>query len=145
MRPLPGRSQLQRRHHAEGRHTGDRRQFVYFTDNYEYREVVTNPDAGAFLTIEGNGLFKESHARIVEDTVFTYQTRESGQPFVIRDSSGTVLVHDRGMIIQCITFDSLGDSQPGGEFISEEIVRVSGPRPGFGDFDFCELADSIIG
>jgi hypothetical protein len=120
-------------------------QFFYFTDNYQYREVVTNPDTGAFLTIAGNGQFKESHARLVEGTLFTFQTRESGQPFVISDSSGTVLLRDRGMIVQSVTFDSLGDSQPGGETLGQEVLRVSGPHPGFGDFDFCGFAESIIG
>jgi hypothetical protein len=122
-------------------------QFFYFENRVEYADVITNPETGAYFTVTGSSLFKESHARLVEGTVFTYNTIEVGQPFVVTDMAGKVVLRDVGLIEVSYVFDSLGDGAPGGPLVEEpQLVRVAGPHPGFEDtFDFCALADQLIG
>jgi hypothetical protein len=122
-------------------------QFFYFQDNYQYRDVITNPATGEFVIVRGNGIFKEIQPRQMEGSVFTFLTHEAGQPFVVEDSSGRVVLRDRGMITLSYVFDTLGDSAPGGVFLEDPVVvRVSGPHPGFEEaFDFCALLTSLIG
>ena len=121
-------------------------QFFYFQSHFEVTDVITNPDTGAFFTISGSTLNKESRARLVEGTIYSYSTLQIGQPFVISDMAGRVVLRDVGLIEFSYTFDTLGDSAPGGENFVEEFVRVVGPHPGFEDtFDFCALADELIG
>ena len=122
-------------------------QFFYFQDNYQYRDVITNPATGEFVVVRGNGIFKEVQARQVEGSVFVFLTHEAGQPFVVEDMSGRVVLRDRGMITLSYVFDTLGDSAPGGVFLEDPVVvRVSGPHPGFEEaFDFCALLTSLIG
>jgi len=74
-------------------------------------------------------------------------TIEVGQPYFIRDKSGKVVLRDVGLIETSYVFDTLGDSTPGGVLLEEpKVVRVVGPHPGFEDtFDFCALADELIG
>ncbi len=122
-------------------------QFFYFENRVEYADVITNPETGAFLTVTGSSLFKESQARLVESSVFTYNTFEVGQPFVVTNMTGKVVLRDVGLIEMSYLFDSLGDGAPGGALLEEpHLVRVAGPHPGFEDtFDFCVLADQLIG
>jgi hypothetical protein len=121
-------------------------QFFYLQDNYQHRDVITNPVTGEFVVVRGNGIVKEVQARQVEGTVSTFLVHEAGQPFVVEDSSGRVVLRDRGMITLSWVFDTLGDSAPGGEFQGPVVVRVSGPHPGFEEaFDFCGLITSLIG
>ena len=122
-------------------------QFFYFEQRVEYADVITNPETGGFFTVTGRSLFKEGHARLVEGTVFTYDTIEAGQPFVVTDMTGKVVLRDVGLIEVSYLFDSLGDGAPGGQFLEEpQLVRVAGAHPGFEDtFDFCVLADQLIG
>jgi hypothetical protein len=122
-------------------------QFFYFQDNYQYRDVITDPATGEFVVVRGDGIFKEVQARQVEGSVFTSLTHEAGQPFVVEDMSGRVVVRDRGMITLSYVFDTLGDSAPGGISLTDAVVvRVSGPHPGFEEaFDFCALLTSLIG
>jgi hypothetical protein len=70
-----------------------------------------------------------------------------GQPFVVTDMTGKVVLRDVGLIETSYVFDSRGDSAPGGVFLEEpKLVRVVGPHPGFEEtFDFCALADRLIG
>jgi hypothetical protein len=50
---------------------------------------------------------------------------------VIEDSSGRVVVRDRGNIRHTALFDTLGDGEPGGIFIEETHTVVRGPHPAF--------------
>jgi hypothetical protein len=122
-------------------------QFFYFENRVEYADVITNPETGRFFTVTGSSLFKEIHALPVEGNVFTYNTIEAGQPFVVTDMTGNVVLRDVGLIEVSYVFDSLGDGTPGGALLEEpQLVRVAGPHPGFEDtFDFCVLADQLIG
>ncbi len=122
-------------------------QFFPYMQRFTYTDVITNPATGAFFTVSGRTLFREVRPRLVEGSVYTYRTKETGQPFVITDANGKVVSRDRGLIEFSYVFDTLGDSAPGGVFLQEPtLVRVAGPHPGFADtFDFCGLADQLIG
>jgi hypothetical protein len=60
---------------------------------------------------------------------------------------GRIVLRDRGAIWRTVKFDTLGDSEPGGEFLEETVDRVSGPHPLF-DADeetLCALTHDLIG
>ena len=115
-------------------------------DTFHFRDVVTNPDTGQSFVVRGHGLFHDIKATLVEGTIYEFVAVEAGQPFVIEDSDGNVVLRDRGVIRHTYLFDTLGDSQPGGEFIEETQSVVHGPHPGFGeDSPFCEIAAELTG
>ncbi|MFL5775430.1 MAG: hypothetical protein ACJ76W_04065 [Chloroflexota bacterium] len=74
----------------------------------------------------------------VEATIFEFTSINSGQPFVVRDSDGNLVMRDRGVIREVIQFDTLGDDVPGGEFVTGVSFSVSGPHPGL-DVDLCSF------
>ncbi len=103
----------------------------FVQDNFSGVETFTNPDNGNFFTISHNGIYKNIKATLVEGNVFEFVDHEAGQPFVLRDMDGNVLVRDRGLISTTYLFDTGGDDVPGGDFIELLDVRVSGPHPAF--------------
>jgi hypothetical protein len=107
-------------------------------DNYEFSEVWTRRDTGDYITVSGNGLFQETRATRVSGTIFSFSSINAGQPFVVHDSDGNLVLRDRGVIRETILFDTLGDATPGGEFIEDVSFSVGGPHPGL-DFDPCAL------
>ncbi len=111
-----------------------------------FRETHTNTETGEWFVVRGHNVFNEVKARRVEGDIFKFVAIEAGQPFVIEDSAGRVVVRDRGVIRYTILFDTLGDDMPGGELIEEFEPVVRGPHPGFSDdFDFCAIATDLIG
>jgi hypothetical protein len=110
-----------------------------------YREVHTNTLTGKSFVVRGHSTTKELRATQVEGTIYRFDAVEAGQPFVIEDADGNVVLRDRGAIRYAALFDTLGDGQPGAVFlgdVNEPIVR--GPHPGFGeDFDFCAIASEL--
>jgi hypothetical protein len=121
-------------------------QFFEFQVREKYSDVWTNPETGDFFTLSGNWFGKELKPRLVEGTIYTFEFIQAGQPFVITDMTGRVVLRDRGLIRLSLLFDLLGDGEPGGVFLDASVVRVSGPHPGFAeDFDLCEFADELIG
>jgi hypothetical protein len=110
----------------------------FLHDNYEYREAHTRRDTGETFILSGNGVFQETKGTRIEGTVFEFTSVNAGQPFVVTDSDGNLLVRDRGVIRETLQFDTLGDDTPGGEFVAEISFEVHGPHPGL-DFDGCAL------
>jgi hypothetical protein len=123
---------------------GDDATAFFANDNYSYVETHTNVDTGAFLTIKGNAIFNEIKATRVEGNVFEFEAVEAGQPFVLYDSSGNVVLRDRGSIHHHALFDTEGDDVPGGIFLEDLPADVHGPHPGFVT-DFCEIITPLIG
>jgi hypothetical protein len=114
--------------------------------NVRFRDVVTNPETGGFFVVRGHALYHEIRATQVSDTVYEFVAVEAGQPFVLEDAAGHVIVRDRGVIRHTFLFDTLGDSQPGGVFLVETDTVVHGPHLGFEpDFPFCEIAAELTG
>jgi hypothetical protein len=109
-------------------------------DNYRFREVHTRVSTGDFFVVSGNGMFQETRATRVSGSIFEFSAVNAGQVFTVTDSSGNVVVRDRGVVRETILFDTLGDDTPGGTFIESVSLEFGGPHPGF-DFDTCTLLD----
>lgn len=113
-------------------------------ENIRFREVLTNPATGEWFVIHGVSLFKEVSGRQIDGDIWEFTVHEVGLPFVVEDSDGNVVLRDRGRVSLRAVFDTLGDGQPGGILLEEEITGVHGPHPGI-DVDFCALATDLIG
>jgi hypothetical protein len=116
----------------------------FLMDNFSYREVHTNIDTGEWFLVRGDGLFNETKATRIEGNIFEFVSVEAGQPFVVEDSDGHVVIRDRGAIQRRIVFDTEGDDMPGGIFIEFLSAEVHGPHPGF-FIDFCDIVNDLIG
>jgi hypothetical protein len=114
--------------------------------NFQYTDTFTNLATGEFLVIEGHAMFHEIKATRVEGSVFLFTSVEAGQPVVLRDSSGRVVLRDSGVIRTTLLFDTLGDDTPGGEQIGERMtVRLAGHHLSFDDAAFCAAVEDLIG
>ena len=119
----------------------------YLFDNYSYDDVFTNPATGAWFTRHGEGMYKDLHIVNVEGTVYRFEAMEVGQPFVIRDSDGNVVIRDRGALRVGFTVDTLGDDNLDNDIFIEgtdELLADNGQHPGF-YADFCDIANDLIG
>lgn len=86
--------------------------------SYDFREVITNPETGAFVTTHGHGVFHERHATQVEGDIYFFEAHDAGS-FTVFDSDGNRIARANGVVRLTALFDTLGDFQPGGEFIEE--------------------------
>ena len=111
--------------------TGDRAGAFFAHDNYQYVDTFTNIANDKFFTISANGLAQDVQATHVEGSIFEFVTHNVGQPYTVRNMSGDVVLRDRGSISFTYLFDTGGDDVPGGTFLEDISVRVSGPHPGF--------------
>jgi hypothetical protein len=119
---------------------GDLTSAFFLHDNSSFAETWTRRDTGDSFTLSGNTVFQETRATHVEGTIYEFTSIVAGQPFVVRDADGTLIMRDRGVIRQVLQFDTLGDDVPGGAFVKEVSFSVSGPHPGL-DLDLCTLLD----
>lgn len=109
-------------------------------DNYENHEVLTAN--GRTLYIDHQGLFKDLRITHVEGTIYRFTAMEAGQPFVVRDAEGNVLIRDRGVLKTTFLVDTLGDTDLDNDVFIEdsfELLADHGRHPGF-YLDFCEVA-----
>ena len=114
--------------------------------NFTYRDVSTNPLNERSITFECHSVTNELTATQVEGNVYAFTTIEAGQPFVVCDGDGNVVLRDRGVIRHRVLFDTLGDGAPGGITLDDTIVGVGGPHPGFdlSEEEFCAMVTSLI-
>jgi hypothetical protein len=110
-------------------------------------DTFTNPVNDRSFSIENSSNLNEIKATRIAGNVFQFTMIESGQPFVLRDGAGRIVLRDRGNIRRSFTFDTLGDSAPGGIVLDETVLRVSGPHPGFDltEEQFCDVVVGLIG
>jgi hypothetical protein len=118
--------------------------FFFFRATVSFQETHTNPDTGEWFLVRGHGVFNEVKATRVEGSIFRVVAIQAGQPFVVENSAGEVVLRDRGVIRFTILFDTQGDDVPGGVEVEFLGADVRGPHPGF-DADFCEIARELIG
>ena len=69
----------------------------------------------------------------------TFEAADAGT-FTLTTLDGTRLLRDRGTIKFLGIFDTLGDGQPGGILISEELLAVHGPHA-----DDCTFCGTFLG
>lgn len=113
-------------------------------NRFAYSETWTNPATGQWFVIRGHVLFNEVEATHVEGSIFEFRFVEAGQPFVVEDSAGNVVERNAGTVQGTYLFDTLGDDEPGGDFIVDLDVRIAGPHPSL-DKDPCDYAVELIG
>jgi hypothetical protein len=115
-------------------------------DNYRVTETLTNEANGNFVQIERDGVVNFTKATHVSGSIFKFTVINAGQPFTIRDMSGRVVARDRGVIREIFLFDTLGDDTPGGLYLEELGLLVSGPHPLFtSDEDaFCAIVRPLL-
>jgi hypothetical protein len=113
-------------------------------DTYSFRTTLTNPATGRAFFLRGQGVYHEIAATPLGGTLYEVVAIEAGVPFTIVDSTGRVVLRDRGAIRITYLFDSYGDGTPGGETVDVVDVVVHGPHPSF-DTDFCQLAAELTG
>ena len=109
---------------------------LLFTDNYEVRETWTAADGRSF-TLSANGVFKDVRATSLGGSAFEFTFHDVGQPIVITDSSGTVVVRDRGNFTGHFTIDF----ETGEESFEFEL---HGPHPMFFT-DLCKAVEPLTG
>jgi poly(3-hydroxybutyrate) depolymerase len=118
----------------------------FLRERHSYEETHTNTVTHESFVMRAHSTFHEIKATQVEGSVYEFTQLEVGQPFVVEDSSGRVVVRDRGSVRFHILFDTGGDSDPGGEFIDFLGADVRGPHPGFvTDADRCSYAADLTG
>lgn len=110
----------------------------------QYSETHTNADTGEWFTAEGHVIFNEVEATRVDGSVFEFRFVAAGQPFVIRDAAGEVVSRNRGSLHGSFLFDTMGDDEPGGDWIADVDFRIAGPHPDLGP-DLCPIAGELIG
>ena len=110
---------------------------VFFTDNYQIRETWTAAD-GRWFTLSANGVFQDIKAKSLGGSLYEFTFHEVGQPFVITDSTGTVVSRDRGSITGSYTIDFADGSDA---FLG---FRIGGPHPMFGA-DLCKAVEPLTG
>jgi len=116
----------------------------FLRETFSLREIHTNSDTGKWLVLYGTGVFNEIGATRVEGSIFEFTSIDAGQPFVIENSAGEVVLRDRGLLRKRVLFDTGGDNEPGGTEIGFVGFDVAGPHPGL-FADFCQLASDLIG
>jgi hypothetical protein len=120
---------------------------AFLDDNrYQYHEVWTNPANGRKAYVSGRAHFREVKAEHVDGDVWRFVSVTTGKPFVVKNDKGHTVLAEWGRLVLSSTFDTLGDSQPGGEPLGDEILSARGNWPTWEeDFDFCALVDRVLG
>ena len=116
--------------------TGDLAGAFFGHDQFSYTETYTNVTPGSlsegkFFTISGSSLTQDVRATHVDGNIFQFVTHQVGQPYVVRNMAGQVVLRDRGAITVTYLFDTGGDNVPGGTNGDVLSLRVSGPHPGY--------------
>lgn len=112
-------------------------------ENIRLYEVLTNPATGEWFVNCTTTTFKEVTARHIDGTVWEFTVHDVGTR-VFETSDGQVVLRDSGQVALRAVFDTLGDGQPGGVLLQEEVTGVHGSFPGF-DVEFCDIATELIG
>jgi hypothetical protein len=117
-------------------------QFFYFTNWYNGHTKITNPANGKSVTEDWHGVFKEVNAKAQRDNpnVFAFQTVDLAT-YTMKSARGRLLHAELDLIVISRVFDTLGDSQPGGQELQErELINTTDQT-----FDFCQVLDQAIG
>lgn len=106
-----------------------------FQGNSHVTETFTNPVNGRWFTLKSNVNHRETDGHHVSGTIWEFSTMGSGASFTVIDANGRVVYRDSGTYRTTFLFDTVGDDQPGGELLSEELTDLNGR---FADIDWCD-------
>jgi len=124
---------------------GDLDMLFFTLDNYEATDTLTNEANGNFVQVEHNAVYHDIKGTLVEGSIFKATTINAGQPIRIRDMTGRIVARDRGVIRETYLFDTQGDHTPGGVYIEQLDLQVSGPHPFFIDDNaFCAIVRPLL-
>ena len=113
---------------------------------WRYHEVWTNPANGRKAFASGKARVRETRAEHVKGDVWRFRAVISGAPLVVENDRGRTVLAEWGVLVFSSVFDTLGDSQPGGEFIEQTVISSRGNWPTWEeDFDFCALVERVLG
>ena len=121
---------------------GDLDTAFFAHDRQTGRDVHVRESDGATVIISHNALFHEVKAEPLGGSLFAFTSIQAGQPFVVTDVNGNVLVRDRGVIRETLVFDTQGDHEVGGIFVEQLSFAWHGPHPGLFT-DICTLFDQV--
>jgi hypothetical protein len=115
----------------------------YYFDNYNIHYVLTNPANGKWVIVDRNGLYKDVHITHVEGTIYRFESIDVGQPNVIRDMDGNVLIRESGLLKYQFTVDTKGDNiLENDEFLTDfEVIAANGRHP---FIDFCGIYSEVL-
>jgi dienelactone hydrolase len=117
--------------------TGPATSYLFVTDNYSFREVHTDVATGRWFVVRADGQFKNVQARPVGGNLFEVTSRDTGQPMVIEDSTGAVVLRGAGAVTVRFRFDTAS-----GVIVEFESVTFAGHFP---DESACSAEGSILG
>lgn len=106
----------------EGKNRLDQAFFLHETGSRTL--VGTHGDRS--ITWTEQWLFNEVRATPLGDGVFRFTDLAAGALLTVRDSSGRILLVDRGVVRTSYDFDTLSDDQPGGVWLGNEEQSFHG-------------------
>jgi hypothetical protein len=115
--------------------TGEQAGAFFAHDSYQWHSTDVRRSDGLTLHFGGHGTTQETKAARVSGTVFEFTSVDAGQSWV-KAADGSVIARTSGSIRETIRFDTLGDDEPGGDFITSVSVRANGRHT---DFDACSI------
>jgi hypothetical protein len=120
---------------------------AFLDDNRNrYHEVWTNPANGRKAHVSGKSRFREVEATHVKGDVWRFRSFTSGAPFVVKNDRGRIAFAEWGVLEVDTTYDTQGDSQPGGDVLDETVISSRGHWPTWDpDFEFCDLVQRVLG
>jgi hypothetical protein len=121
-------------------------EFFRFANQYNGATTVTNPETGAFFTEAWSGRFWEHSIERLSPDAFVYAYRSTDQGwYKVRDADGKLVYADQGRAVTAYVFDAVGDGSvgvPGGTYEGDPVELENTYDA---SFDFCALADELIG
>ncbi len=112
-------------------------QAFYSHSTFRYAEEIST--SGGTVFTQGRGFFHDQKARHIAGDVWEFVWLE-GNRVTVRDASGDLLVRADGARKLRAQFDTLGDSQPGGELVPGTFEVLSERGDGSTDDEFCAAA-----
>lgn len=129
-------------------------QAFFAKSKFRFKEIWTEASTGKVLfTQRGAYRFEEVAAKRVRTSkvpgdlvpaggligpIYLFTAVEKGHDKVV-NAKGKTLYRTAGVVVFKQLFDTLGDRQPGGTVLDEDIVKVKGPHPLL-DVDLCDVA-----
>ena len=110
---------------------------AYVTTRHSFKETWTAADGRSF-TLDGHNLYKDVQAKRVAGQLYAFKFSIPGQPVTVKDSSGKVVLRDRGNVSFYYTIDFADGTS------TDTGFRMSGPHPSF-DIDLCLLVAPLTG
>ncbi|MGW5240291.1 hypothetical protein ACWEOW_15280 [Monashia sp. NPDC004114] len=109
--------------------------------NVHIDETWTNAANGKWFAGTSHINMRDTSGTHIEGDIWRFDVKTTIGDATYTSSDGTVLYRDSGLVREYYIFDTLGDHQPGGEFVDGGFIRANGH---FTSPDFCELVASQL-